>query len=646
MIRFRGVVLGALVGVLGADSAEPFVWDSRPDMVRLAEACAPVAGKPAPSLPLLMDALVPLEGIMAGMMAGLDTIDLIRWHERFYRRLEHRLDPLPVTGLSRWYSAPGAGALLTVEGNYELVQRDLASLKEIRRVPLDERVLGIAATAFPTLVLLFTIPDISYSSPGSVWAFDLTTGTLTELPLAYLESWINPARDLVANRTHQYRITLEDPKTWEKTPKTADPGVWQVMETADQSRIPKALPFPYYRAWETQWTREAVAVPPAIREFTYQKTLLGALRNLADVDPDALPPGNVPAVEILSLGYDDAPGVELQQRRKDLDEEMQGFVRNYLANSRKHLLVARDSGDYYLLTQSSGGTNYQQFLHRITEGKPILSWRGDFRGDAPGFIGTSPDGRYFLFGSIRLAGDPWLHVVRAEDLQEFTLSDQPLGWGPEGGQVAFDPKGARLAAATPDGSIWIYDIDTAKARLTLADRIQALPHGPAGRDADTITRSAAFDHLSWIDGDTLLFDIAEEYVQALSLRTRLPLWTLAHVDLGGSIALPERGLAVVWTSTQALVLEGRSGLPLGAPLEITVRELEADFLPRFAAEITPDGQLRVRAGHESWLRKLPRADAMTNEAAQALLARYAGLTVSGGEVVRLTGLPKEMAVKK
>jgi hypothetical protein len=35
-----------------------------------------------------------------------------------------------------------------------------------------------------------------------------------------------------------------------------------------------------------------------------------------------------------------------------------------------------------------------------------------------------------------------------------------------------------------------------------------------------------------------------------------------------------------------------------------------------------------------------------NEAAQALLARYAGLTVRGGEVVRLTGLPGKMVVKK
>jgi len=57
MIRLRCIVLGALVcsGAVGVASADPFDSARSPDLAALAAACAPVTGKPSPSLPLLMD---------------------------------------------------------------------------------------------------------------------------------------------------------------------------------------------------------------------------------------------------------------------------------------------------------------------------------------------------------------------------------------------------------------------------------------------------------------------------------------------------------------------------------------------------------------------------------------------------------------
>ncbi len=644
MVRFRFLVLGAVlaVGATCVGTAEPFAFNSSPDLAALAKACAPVAGKPSPSLTRLMDALVPLEELLIGP----DDVEVFPWREQFYLRIDDRLALLDATGITRCYAAKAANVLLTTEGSNTLVQRDLNAVTVTRRVELQERILAISATAFPDLVLVSTIDEFSNGASPTVLAYNLRTGTLAEIAMGFLSSTINEARDVLADDSYQLRITLEDPEQWEKTPRDSTSDGWQALELADQSKPPRPLQFPAYRGVETQWTREAAPDRPVVREIRYSETLLDALRDLAVADPADLPPGNPPAMEIFNLGYDDGPGRELTNRRKDLDEETLSFVRNYLDNGPKHLLVARDSKDYYLLTRDSGGMNLEHFIYRIIEGKPVISWSGYFRGDAPGFIGASPDGRFFFFGSIRLAGDPWLHVVRAADLREFTPSDQPLGWGPKAPQVSMDPTGKRLAVATPDGSIWIYLIDEEEAKLTLSDRIQALPHGPTEGDADAIPPMAEISQVSWSDNDTLLFDVKGKFAQALSLRTRLPRWTFPCEALSGSIALPDAGIAVLWTESQALVVDAYSGLPLGAPLAITLSEPENKYAPRFAAEMSPEGQLRIRAGNESWLRAVPKAGALSNEVARDLLARHAGMTVSNGQITRLPRLPRQLSATK
>ena len=162
MIRFRFLVLGVLVcsGAVGVASADPFAWERSPDPAALAAACAPVAGKPVPSLPLLMDVLVPLEELVA----ALQPVDLVRWREQFYLRNGDRLDLLDATGITRWYVAQEAGALLTAEGKNTLVQRDLQTLKwpGVSSCAASTQCLGSSCVG------LITTLGFAYSIPGGL----------------------------------------------------------------------------------------------------------------------------------------------------------------------------------------------------------------------------------------------------------------------------------------------------------------------------------------------------------------------------------------------------------------------------------------------------------------------------------------------